>query len=145
MRFSVSGFSVIVSALALTLYAQVSPGSLSSKAHESLEGSFECRACHTFGAGSFKIRCLQCHGEMGALASTRELPRARREKGRRGMCSVSHGTLRPELQDLQMGDFQRRIRPHPDGLSAGGAKHAGVNCEKCHNAKNIAAADRKLI
>src|ERR1017187_8629704 len=53
------------------LLGQVSPGPL-SKAHRSLDGTLKCASCHVFGAGSPKLKCLDCHTEIRALVRQHE-------------------------------------------------------------------------
>jgi hypothetical protein len=144
MRFTVGGFIVVVSALGLPLCAQVSPGPL-SKAHESLEGSFECGACHVFGAGSFKISCLQCHGEIRALLRQHEGYHGRVVKKGDADCVRCHTEHYGRAMRIYKWETTKEEFDHNQTGYPLLGRHFGLNCEKCHNAKNVAATDRKLI
>jgi len=48
------------------LFAQISPGELSS-AHKELEGMSNCTKCHVLGEKVYNSKCLDCHKEIKKL------------------------------------------------------------------------------
>ena len=51
------------------LRAQISPGPL-SRAHQSVNGTTQCIACHRLAMGSESLKCLECHTEIASRVNT---------------------------------------------------------------------------
>ena len=58
--------AIWLSFFAMTAFAQLSPGKLSS-AHEHLEGLSNCTKCHDLGNQVSENKCLDCHTEINTL------------------------------------------------------------------------------
>ena len=61
----------LLSLAALTGYAQLSPGDLTT-AHASLEGMSNCTQCHDLGNKVTNAKCLECHKELRALITRKK-------------------------------------------------------------------------
>lgn len=132
--------------LAIPLAAQISPGPL-SKAHEALGGPLRCAQCHAFGAGTPKLRCLNCHEEIRRGVAARAGYHGRQVKAARGdndcaRCHTEHYGPKfsivkwPESRD----DFDHRLTGYPlEGA------HARLECKACHNPKKIQPAWRAHV
>lgn len=135
---------VILLAAVLPLAAQVSPGPL-SKAHHSLDSPLKCGSCHVFGAGSPRLKCLICHGEIRALVKDGKGYHGRVVKKGDADCARCHTehyglNLRIYKWETSKEEFDHRQTGYPLV-----GRHAGLSCEKCHNATHISTADRKRI
>jgi hypothetical protein len=114
-----------------------SPGEL-ARAHASLEGLSNCTKCHPRGKVLSQGTCLDCHEEL---------------KGRIGQGRGYHGLMKGAERecwtchhDHQGRDFamvewgpggQRGFDHARTGFTLKG-RHAGVDCQKCHDRKLIA-------
>jgi len=128
------------------VFAQVSPGPL-SKAHHFLDSPLKCANCHTFGAASRKLRCLNCHGEILDLVKRHEGYHGRVAEPAKGdqdcaRCHTEHYGENFQIfrWPTSKDEFDHRSTGYP--LLG---KHAGLACEKCHNARHISEKDRKRI
>lgn len=142
----VAALGVIWLAGVCPLIAQVSPGSL-SKAHRSLDGPLKCASCHVFGAGSPKLKCLQCHNEIRALVREHEGYHGRVINPAKGdvdcaRCHTEHygENFRIYKWETSKEEFDHRQAGYP--LLG---HHSGLRCEQCHNASHISQADRRQI
>ncbi len=150
MRLTVYGIvrllAILWFAAVLPLSAQVSPGSL-SHAHRSLDGPLQCASCHVFGAGSPKLKCQDCHGEIRALVRQqrgfhgREVNRAKGDLDC-ARCHTEH--LGEEFRIYKWETSKEEFDHRKAGYPLEG-KHSGLKCEQCHNPKHISAADRRQI
>jgi len=140
----------IVFAAAFTLagacWGQVSPGTL-SKAHKSLSGPTQCTSCHVLSAGASRFKCLNCHTEI------RERLNAKRGMHPNIVKSVSTQQECIECHAEHEGERFVPIRWQADlsefdhektGYGLEGS-HRGLDCRKCHTAKNISKSERRSI
>jgi len=126
--------------------AQVSPGPL-SKAHQALDSPLKCAGCHVFGAGSPKLRCLDCHNEIRSLVRAHEGYHGRAVGAGKGdmdcaRCHTEHygENFRIVKWETSKDEFDHRLTGYP--LLG---RHSGLRCEQCHNARHISPADRRQI
>jgi len=137
---------LLIVALVYPAFGQISPGGL-SRAHSDLGGPTKCGVCHIFGAGTPRFRCLACHGEI----------RQRIADGRGYHARVVHNTKYHEdcarchtehygegfnivKWETSKSEFDHRQTGYPLV-----GKHAGLACERCHNAQHISKAERAAI
>ena len=123
--------------------AQISPGPL-SKPHQSLDGSTNCASCHKFG-GQAALKCLDCHTEIASrlnahkgLHATYNLP-----SGSSQECARCHSEHNGEDFPLIKWDIKAFNHKETGYLLEG--KHAGLSCNKCHNASHISPQERASI
>jgi len=129
-----------------TARAQISPGPL-SKAHQSLNGTTQCKTCHEFGTRTPTFKCLECHKEIAQRLSLNMGFHAqlgmKNPNGRDCVrCHLEHNGEDFSLVHWEpsLKQFDHRLTGYPlvD-------KHAGVACEKCHTPAHIAPAASALI
>jgi predicted CXXCH cytochrome family protein len=128
------------------LCAQVSPGPL-SRAHHSLDSPLKCASCHSFGAGSRKLRCLTCHQEIRLLIAQREGYHGRAVNAAKGdldcaRCHTEH--YGENFQIFQWPKSKAEFDHRTTGYVLQG-RHTGLSCEQCHTSRHIAETDRKRI
>ncbi len=132
--------------LAAPLWPQISPGPLSN-AHKDLEGSLNCSKCHTFGAAK-RSKCTGCHVEIQHRLSAGRGYHAQVVKRKAGdsdcvRCHTDH--YGREFSIVKQNEFiPERFNHKEAGYLLEGA-HAKLTCQKCHNAKLIAPAERAVI
>lgn len=134
---------IVTLVITLPLCGQVSPGPL-SKAHVSLDGPLDCASCHVF-TGARKLKCLPCHGEIRKLVNQREGYHGREVKKGDAECVRCHTEHYGRDFRIYKWDTSKEEFDHSKAGYPLVGKHAGLTCEKCHNSKFIAPADRKLI
>jgi len=124
--------------------AQISPGPL-ARAHQSLDGPTQCSNCHTFGRGAAVLKCVECHTEIGervaahrGLHATYSIP-----PGSNQQCARCHSEHNG--RDFPIVKFDRAAFDHKQAGFVLEGKHQGLSCERCHNAQNIAPAQKQLI
>lgn len=124
-------------------FAQISPGPL-SRPHQSLNGSTNCASCHKFG-GQAALKCLECHTEIASrlkdhrgLHATYNLP-----PGSSQECARCHSEHNGENFPLIKWDTKTFNHKETGYVLEG--KHAGLECNKCHNASHISAQERATI
>jgi hypothetical protein len=127
-------------------HAQISPGPL-SKAHESLDGSTQCRSCHEFGTSTPTFKCLECHKEIAGRLTANKGYHAqlgmRNPNGRDCVrCHLEHNGEDFSLVhwEAPFKQFDHRLAGYPLV-----EKHATVACEKCHTPEHMAPALRALV
>ncbi len=124
--------------------AQISPGPL-SRAHQSLNGTTNCTACHRLGAGQANFKCLDCHAEIatrlvnrtGLHATYHLTPGSSKE------CVSCHSEHNGENFSIVKWDPKTFDHKQTGYILEG--KHAGLACEKCHSADKVSASDRTTI
>jgi hypothetical protein len=126
--------------------AQISPGPL-SQAHAGLEGTTRCTSCHSFGLGARKFRCTGCHSEIRERLSNKRGFHAAVVKSGAGdqdcaRCHTEH--LGPNFNIVKWEPSHDDFDHRQTGYALAG-KHAGLACNRCHTAKNVSPAERKLI
>ncbi len=123
--------------------AQIAPGPL-SHAHEDLGGITRCTSCHDFGSRGLK--CLQCHTEIRHRieAGTGYHSRAPKAPGGELDCTRCHAEHRGPKTALIPLDRKSFDHGAQTGFALEG-KHRELQCESCHTATKIAAADRLEI
>jgi hypothetical protein len=137
---------IILWLIAGSASAQISPGPL-ARAHSTLEGTSHCVSCHQFG-GQAALKCVECHTEIGArLSAHRGLHAsyAGLQPGSSQGCAKCHS-------DHNGVDFPLvKWTPTPSGFDHSKTgynlvgKHAGVACNKCHNAEHVAPTEKLSI
>ncbi len=111
--------------------AQVSPGKL-SRAHENLEGITQCTTCHERGAQVGTTLCLACHTDIKASIDRGTGLHARNAGSSCETCHKEHLGV-----DAAITQFDRSTFNHPvTGFALTGA-HRSLDCERCHQAKNV--------
>jgi hypothetical protein len=127
----------------ITAFAQISPGPL-SRAHQSLNGSTNCAACHKFG-GQAALKCLQCHTEIATrlsahkgLHATYNIPAGSSQE-----CARCHSDHNGE--DFPLIKWDTKTFNHKETGYLLEGKHAGLACNKCHNASRIAPQEKATI
>ena len=123
--------------------AQISPGPL-SRAHESLNGSTNCTACHKLGAAA-TLKCLDCHGEIGSrIASHQGLHATYHiDTGSSQECARCHSEHNGS--DFPLVKWDPKAFDHKQTGYALEFKHAGLACNRCHTAEHVAPAERGKI
>ncbi|MDE3198494.1 MAG: hypothetical protein KGN84_19250 [Acidobacteriota bacterium] len=122
------------------IHGQISPGPL-SRAHAQLEGVTHCTACHDFGSGEKRFRCLECHAEIARRLNTnagfhgREVHRSNGEEDC-ARCHMEHNGRGFALVRFDKSGFDHKART---GFLLEG-KHRTLKCEACHRASNISAS-----
>ena len=123
--------------------AQISPGPL-SRPHQSLNGSTNCAECHKFG-GQAQLKCVQCHTEIATrlaahrgLHATYNIP-----PGSSQECARCHSEHNGE--DFPLIKWDIKTFNHKETGYALEGKHAGLACNKCHNATRISPQEKPLI
>ena len=123
--------------------AQISPGPL-SRPHQSLNGSTNCASCHKFG-GQAALKCLECHTEIATrlsahkgLHATYNIP-----PGSSQECARCHSEHNGEDFPLIKWDIKTFNHKETGYLLEG--KHAGLDCNKCHNPSRISPQERPSI
>src|SRR6516162_1857134 len=135
---------LVALAFAIPLCGQVSPGPM-SKAHQSLDGPLDCGACHVFRPAAVKFKCLACHGEIRRLVSQRESYHGRVAKKGDADCVRCHTEHYGRAMRIYKWETSKEEFDHRQTGFPLLGRHAGVNCDKCHNARNVSVADRKII
>ena len=137
---------LVVVVLGVPAWAQISPGTL-SHAHSDLSSPTKCGTCHIFGAGAPRFRCLSCHGEIRKRIADKRGYHARvvKNPGGREDCARCHTEHFGENFNIvkwetSASEFDHRQTGYP---LAG--KHAGLACNRCHNAQRVAKGDRAGI
>jgi hypothetical protein len=126
--------------------AQISPGPL-SKAHQTLNGSTQCSACHQFGTSTPAFKCLECHKEIAERLTAQKGYHAfvgiRNPNGRDCVrCHLEHNGADFSLVHWEpsLRQFDHRQTGYP--LLE---KHAAAACEKCHTPAHMVASLRSLV
>jgi hypothetical protein len=124
-------------------FAQISPGPL-SRPHQSLNGSTNCASCHKFG-GQAALKCLECHTEIAGrlkahrgLHATYNIPTGSSQE-----CARCHSEHNGE--DFPLIKWDTKTFNHNETGYVLEGKHAGLECNKCHNASRISAQERTTI
>ena len=124
-------------------FAQISPGPL-SRPHHSLNGPTHCADCHKFG-GQAALKCLDCHTEIASrlqahkgLHASYNIPAGSSQECAR--CHSEHNGSNFPLIKWDTKTFNHK----ETGYVLEG-KHAGLECNKCHNASRVSAEERKTI
>ena len=126
--------------------AQISPGSL-SRAHQSLNGTTQCTACHAISAGKATFKCLDCHREIATrLAAGRGL-----HASYLGKTDSSQGCVKCHSEHNGEDFTLVRWTPTPaafnhtkTGYPLEG-KHVGLDCKRCHTAERVNATEPRSI
>ncbi len=128
------------------LFSQISPGPL-SRAHDHLSGPTKCAACHIFGAGAPRFKCLSCHTEIRQRLAAGEGLHARVVKNLNGRedcarCHTDHfgKDFNIVKWDTSASEFDHRQSGYP--LLG---KHAALTCNRCHNAQHVLKGERAGI
>ncbi|HLK19153.1 MAG TPA: cytochrome c3 family protein [Bryobacteraceae bacterium] len=127
-------------------WGQISPGTL-SRAHDNLNGPTQCAACHIFGAGAPRFKCLSCHTEIRRRLATGRGFHARVVKNVSGQedcarCHTDHfgKDFNIVKWETSASEFDHRQTGYP--LLG---KHAGLACNRCHNAQHVLKGERAGI
>jgi len=127
-------------------WAQISPGPL-ARAHQSLEGTTHCGACHKLGAGETQFKCLECHTEISQRIATRRGYHAAVAKpgGTSRDCVACHSDHNGQDFPLIYWEPSEKAFDHSKTGYLLEGKHAGLSCRQCHNAKNIPDFERASL
>ncbi|HUD66777.1 MAG TPA: hypothetical protein VMQ17_19500 [Candidatus Sulfotelmatobacter sp.] len=143
-------FALLVAAFLACLFgprsaasAQISPGPL-ARPHQFLSGSTNCAQCHKFG-GEAKLKCVECHTEIGArisshqgLHATYNIPPGSSQECAR--CHSDHNGL-----DFPLIKWDIKTFNHKETGYVLEGKHAGLDCNKCHLPSRISPQERASI
>ena len=123
--------------------AQISPGPL-SRPHQSLNGATNCVSCHKFG-GQAALKCLECHTEIASrlkahrgLHATYNIPPGSSQECAR--CHSEHNGT-----DFPLIKWDTKTFNHKETGYLLEGKHAGIECNKCHNASRVSPQERTTI
>jgi hypothetical protein len=123
--------------------AQISPGPL-SRPHQSLNGATNCATCHKFG-GQAALKCIECHTEIAnrlaahkGLHATYNIPAGSSQE-----CARCHSEHNGE--DFPLIKWDIKAFNHKDAGYVLEGKHAGLDCNKCHNPSRISPQERASI
>ena len=123
--------------------AQISPGPL-SRPHQSLNGATNCASCHKFG-GQAALKCLECHTEIASrlnakrgLHATYNIPPGSSQECAR--CHSEHNGA-----DFPLIKWDTKTFNHKETGYVLEGKHAGLECNKCHNATRVSPQERAII
>ncbi len=117
--------------------AQISPGDLSAS-HASLEGVTHCTSCHVLGKTTTNEKCLGCHDELRARATSGRGFHATLVRRQCAECHKEHHGRDSDLLRLDAARFDHRQA----GFVLEG-KHRSLECSKCHTPAHIKASDVK--
>lgn len=120
-------------------FGQFSPGKLSA-AHESLDRPTECFKCHEPKKSATAARCLACHGELATRVTAGRGYHGRDPK-RRDECNSCHGEHGGRDVQLIVWEGGRDAFDHATTGYPLDGRHAGLACEKCHDASHVRAPD----
>ena len=121
-------------------YAQISPGEL-SRGHEMLEGLSNCTKCHDLGKQVSAAKCLACHTEIGNLISQNRGYHSSSEV-RSKNCWTCHNEHHGK--DFQIIRFEKKNFDHRKTTFEHTGKHGTLDCNECHQSKNIKDPKLKL-
>lgn len=126
--------------------AQISPGSL-TEVHAQLDGPTKCGSCHVFGAGARRFKCLDCHAEIRQRLDQKRGYHARIANRAKGSldCIRCHTDHYGRIFNIVKWEETRDTFDHHKAGYPLEGRHARLSCDKCHRAKFISAAERKLI
>ena len=130
--------------LPLTARAQISPGPL-SKAHQDLNGSAACTKCHAVSASSPNFRCLDCHQEIASRLQQNRGYHPSLVGAAPGSTSCARCHSEHNGENFALVKWAPRQFDHAKAGFVLDGKHAALSCERCHNPKNILAAERPAI
>ncbi|HEY3451640.1 MAG TPA: hypothetical protein VGK67_35100 [Myxococcales bacterium] len=113
-----------------------SPGELATP-HAHLEGLKNCTSCHVEGQQLSAERCLSCHKELGArIAAGKGFHGRMAEKDR--ACETCHPEHRGRAAQLVEWPPSKKGFDHGKTGFALAGKHAGVDCDQCHDKRRVA-------
>ena len=121
------------------LFAQISPGELTT-AHANLEGLSNCTKCHDLGDKVTNSNCLACHTEIRTLINLSSGYHSSGDvKGKD--CSKCH----PEHfgRKFKIVNFDSKSFDHDKTSYKLTGAHTNLDCDKCHQAKNISDPNLK--
>ncbi|MGC4114757.1 MAG: hypothetical protein QM765_09135 [Myxococcales bacterium] len=113
-----------------------SPGELAAP-HASLEGLKSCTSCHAEGQQLSPERCLACHKELAPrIAAGKGFHGRMAEKDR--ACETCHPEHRGRAAALVEWQPSKKGFDHGKTGFVLAGKHAGLDCDKCHDKRQIA-------
>ena len=126
--------------------AQISPGPL-SRAHSSLNGTTQCKACHEFGASTPTFKCLDCHKELAQVLAGKHgyhalLPMQNPNGKECVRCHLEHNG--EDFHLIRWEPSREQFDHKQTGYKLEG-KHSALACEKCHTPAHMEPAGRALI
>lgn len=107
----------------------VSPGKLAS-AHAQLEGSKNCKQCHSRRGRVEPARCLNCHDALNDSIKASKGYHASRASSRCGQCHQDHRGRKFDIIRWPSGSAERFNHKTVRYTLAG--KHAQAKCRDCH-------------
>ena len=130
--------------LSFAANAQISPGPL-SKAHKEMDGVTGCIKCHQVSPGAPSFRCLACHQEIANRLEQKRGYHPALVKSAPGSTSCVRCHSEHNGENFLLVKWNPKDFEHAKAGFALDGKHAGLACEHCHNAKNIAATERASL
>jgi hypothetical protein len=128
LTFLLSGF------ICTTLFAQISPGELST-AHSHLEGMSNCTKCHNIGSQVRNNECLTCHKDIAQLQKENKGFHSGPEvRGKN--CVKCHNEHHG--RKFRIINFNTKSFDHNKTTFQLTGKHAQIDCFECHKADFIA-------
>ena len=138
MRSLATYLFVVLSLVAVTGRAQLSPGDLTT-AHANLEGMSNCTQCHDLGNKVTNAKCLECHKEIKSLITQKKGYHASKDVKAKDCftCHSEHHGRKFEMVRFDEKTFDHGLTGYPlEGA------HKPIDCRKCHAPDNI--ADKEL-
>lgn len=124
-------------AVPMGLYAQLSPGELTSS-HAHLEGMSNCTQCHVLGEKVTDQKCLDCHTEINSLIrQNRGYHSSSEVRGKE--CIDCHSEHHGRKFDMVRFD-EDKFDHGKTGYRLEG-QHDVIDCRKCHAPENISDTD----
>lgn len=126
--------------------AQISPGPL-SRAHQQWEGPTRCGACHVFGFGARRFRCLDCHSEIAQRLEQNRGYHATLMRGSKNSadCVRCHAEHYGRQLDIVKWEGRREDFDHAKTGYVLEGKHRRLACPQCHQPRLIDPAQRSVI
>ncbi|MFC2170626.1 cytochrome C [Calditrichota bacterium] len=126
--------------LTLSLFAQISPGKLSSF-HEKFEGIKNCTLCHELGKAQTNAKCLECHSSLSKQTDSVKGYHISSEVESK-KCSKCHSEHHGRDYVLVMWENGENSFNHSlTGFELKG-KHSDIKCRECHR---IEFVDKNIV
>jgi len=120
--------------------APISPGEL-TEAHSKLEGTANCKKCHTMGKKVADSKCLECHKEINSrIANKKGYHSSKDVSGKNCInCHSDHHGKKFEIIHFKTDEFNHNLT----GYKLEGA-HLKKECKDCHKPEFIKDKELKI-